>query len=279
MRKIVIKAALACVGITAPLLAQTGSTASKAGATAEAVKYRAFLDKYCVACHSNRAANPAEGPVNLESAAFDEPLGHAETWERVLRKLSVRAMPPPGLPRPSEAEYAGFTSWLAASLDRAWEGHSTPGRYVVHRLNRAEYANAVRDLIGIQVDASTLLPPDEQAFGFDTNADALLMQPALLDRYLSAAAKIARLAIGDRTIPPEFERYGALKGDSNEQTYLGQTERLGEDFPLGSRGGIAAFHYFPLDGEYVIKLRLQRTNQDVIRGLDVANQIEIRVAR
>src|SRR5439155_12713468 len=102
--------------------------------------------------------------------------------------------------------------------------------------------------------------------GFDTNADALLMQPALLDRYLLAATKIARLAIGDPALPPEFQRYGALKGDSNEQTYLSQSERLGEDFPLGSRGGITALHYFPLDGEYVIQLRLQKTNQGVIRG-------------
>ena len=104
-----------------------------------------------------------------------------------------------------------------------------------------------------------MLPPDEQAFGFDTNADALSMQPALLDRYVSAAAKIARLAVGDPTMPPAFERYGAMKGNANEQTYLWQTERLGEDFPLGSRGGIAARHYFPVDGEYVFKLRLQRT--------------------
>src|SRR5262249_474694 len=117
----------------------------------------------------------------------------------------------------------------------------------------------------------------EQAYGFDTNADVLLMQPALLNRYLSAAAKIARLAIGDPTIPPGFERYGAVKGNANEQTYLWQTERLAEDFPLGSPGGVAASHFFPVDGEYVIKLRFQRTNQGVIRGLDVPNQIEIRV--
>ena len=103
------------------------------------------------------------------------------------------------------------------------------------------------------------MPPDEQAFGFDTNADALAMEPALLDRYVSAAAKIARQAVGDPTIPAAFERYGAIKDNSNEQTYLWQKERLGEEFPLGSRGGIAARHYFPVDGEYVFKLRLQRT--------------------
>ncbi len=144
-------------------------------------------------------------------------------------------------------------------------------------MNRAEYANTVRDLIAVDVDAEAMLPPDSQAFGFDTNADALKMEPALLDRYISAAAKIARQAVGDPTIPAAFQRYGAIKDNSNEQTYLSQKDRLGEDFPLGSRGGIAARHYFPVDGEYVFRLRLQRTFSSEIRGLNVANEFEIRV--
>ena len=122
-----------------------------------------------------------------------------------------------------------------------------------------------------------MLPPDEQAHGFDTNADALSIQPALLDRYLAAAAKITRLAVGDPTIPPGFERYTALNNNSNETTWLSQNERLGEQFPLGSRGGIVARHYFPVDGEYVFKIRLDRTDTGVIRGLRVRNDIEIRV--
>ena len=159
MSKIAITATLVCAGIGASLLAQTGygtrpepasqPTAARPPATpaasADAVKYHALLNKYCVSCHNSRSAFPAEGPVNLEAAAgFDDLVGHAGTWERVLRKLSVRAMPPPGMPRPTEAEYAGFTGWLATSLDHAWDGKLTPGRFVVHRLNRAEYANAVR---------------------------------------------------------------------------------------------------------------------------------------
>src|SRR5439155_18402368 len=119
--------------------------------SAETVKYRAMLDKYCLACHNKRTASPSDQPVNFEGASFDDLLSHAGTWERVLRKLSVRAMPPQGMPRPTEAEYAGFTSWLAGSLDRAWEAHSTPGLYVVHRLNRAEYANAIRDLLAVDL--------------------------------------------------------------------------------------------------------------------------------
>ena len=132
-RKIGITAALLCFGIAAqqppaPPVRPAVSAPSKSDTTAEAVKSRAFAEKYCVSCHNTRAALPADEPVRLDPAAFDDLLGHAATFERVLRKLSVRAMPPPGMPRPSEAEYAGFTNWLAASLDRAWEGHSTPGR-------------------------------------------------------------------------------------------------------------------------------------------------------
>jgi len=143
-----------------------------------------------------------------------------------------------------------------------------PGRTAeLHRLNRTEYANAVRDLLGVEIDPKAMLPPDEQAHGFDTNADALSMQPALLDRYLAAAAKIARLVVGDPTIPAGFERYTALKDNSNESTWLWQNERLGEEFPLGSRGGIVARHYFPVDGDYVFKVRLGRTDTGLIRGL------------
>jgi hypothetical protein len=135
----------------------------------------------------------------------------------------------------------------------------------------------VRDLLGVEIDPTSLLPPDAQAHGFDTNADALGVEPALLDRYLTAAAKIARLAVGDPTIPPAFERYTALKGNSNEQNWLWQTERLGEAFSLGSRGGIAVRHYFPVDGEYVLRVRLLRTYAGVIRGLNAPATIEVRV--
>ncbi len=236
---------------------------------------RALVNNYCVGCHNQKVRT---ADVALDTADTGDVSKSAETWEKVVVKLRSRSMPPVGLPRPANAKYDEVAGWLESELDRAAAAHVNPGRTAeLHRLNRTEYANAVHDLIGVKVEGAELLPPDEQAYGFDTNADALLMQPALLDRYLLAAAKIARLAIGDPSLPPEFQRYGALKGNSNEQTYLGQSERLGEEFPLGSRGGIAAQHYFPLDGEYSIKLRLQRTNQGAIRGLDVASQFELRV--
>lgn len=202
----------------------------------------------------------------------------AETWEKVIVKLRSRSMPPPGIPRPDNATYDAAANWLESEIDRAAAAHVNPGHSnSLHRLNRTEYANAVRDLIGVEVDPEVILPPDEQAFGFDTNADALAIEPSLLDRYVAAAARIAREAVGDPTIPPAFVRYGAIKNNSNEQVYLWQKDRLGEDFPLGSRGGIAAKHYFPVDGEYVFKLRLQRTFGSEIRGLNVPNQFEIRV--
>ena len=138
---------------------------------AEAAKYRAWLNKNCVGCHNSRTASPPDAPVNLESASLDDVLPQAETWERVLRKLSARAMPPQGVPHPTEAEYVGFTSWLSGSLDRAWEGRNTPGRYVVHRLNRSEYANVIRDLLALDIDFSELLPSDGANYGFDNIAD------------------------------------------------------------------------------------------------------------
>ena len=233
------------------------------------------MTTYCVTCHNERL-NTAN--LALDKADAEQVFNSAETWEKVIVKLRSRAMPPPGIRRPDNATYDAVAAWLETELDRAAVAHPNPGRPAdLHRLNRTEYANAVRDLLGVEIDASSMLPPDAHAYGFDTNADALSMEPALLDRYLTAAAKIARVAIGDPTLRPAVARYTAVKGNSNEQTWLWQTDRLGEDFPLGSQGGIAARHYFPVDGEYVFKVRLGRTYADVIRGLNVPSQIEIRV--
>ena len=242
---------------------------------ATATPARELVSTYCVSCHNERLKT---ANLMLDKADAAQPANSAETWEKVIVKLRSRAMPPPGARRPDNATYERIANWLESELDRAAAAHINPGRPgELHRLNRTEYANAVRDLLGVEIDPKAMLPPDEQAHGFDTNADALSIQPALLDRYLAAAAKITRLAVGDPTIPPGFERYTALKDNSNETTWLSQNERLGEEFPLGSRGGIAARHYFPVDGEYVFKIRLDRTDTGVIRGLRVRNDIDIRV--
>jgi hypothetical protein len=234
-----------------------------------------LVNKYCVGCHNQKLKT---ANLLLDRADSQHPANSAQAWEKVIVKLRSRAMPPPGMPRPDDATYDSVADWLETGIDRAAAAKVNPGRTAsLHRLNRAEYANAVRDLVAVEVDAQATLPPDEQAFGFENNADALSMPPALLDRYVSAAAAIARRAVGDPNMPPAFVRYGAMKDNANDQTYLSQTERLGEDFPLGTKGGVAARHYFPVDGEYEFKLRLQRAWSSPIRGLNVPNHFEIRV--
>src|SRR5215469_9073370 len=153
---------------------------------------RDLVTKYCVGCHNQKVKT---ANIALDHADAEVVFNSAETWEKVIVKLRSRSMPPIGLPRPDGKTYDAVAGWLESELERAAAVHVNPGRPAeLHRLNRTEYANAVRDLTGIEVNPEDLLPPDEQAFGFDNNADALLLPPALLDRYLSAAAKIARLA-------------------------------------------------------------------------------------
>ena len=257
---------------------QSPTPAPSQGGTASATAptpARALVTTYCVTCHNQRLKT---GNLALDNLDADHISNSADTWEKVVVKLRSRSMPPPSARRPDNATYDRVATWLENELDRAADAHVNPGRTAeFHRLNRTEYANAVRDLLGVEIDPKAMLPPDEQAFGFDNNADALSMQPALLDRYLAAAAKIARLVVGDPTIPAGFERYTALKDNSNETTWLWQNERLGEEFPLGSRGGIAARHFFPVDGEYVFKIRLDRTDTGLIRGLRARTDIEIRI--
>ena len=256
--------ALACFAMSA--VAAKASTENPA---------RELANKYCVSCHNDKLKTAG---LSLDRADAEHPSNSQETWEDVIAKLRSRAMPPPKLPRPDNATYDKVAAWLESEIDREAAAHANPGHSPsLHRLNRAEYANAVRDLIAVDVDPQAMLPPDAQAFGFENNAEALSMQPALLDRYVSAAAAIARRAVGDSSIPPAFVRYGALKGNANDLTYLRQVDRLGEDFPLGSKGGVSARHYFPVDAEYVLKIRLQRTWSSEIRGLNVPNQFEIRV--
>ena len=260
----------------AAVAGQVSSSAQQPGAVPVATTpARELVAGYCVSCHNERAK---AGGFSLEAADAVQVSRSTDAWEKVVVKLRSRAMPPPGLRRPDNATYDRVAGWLEQELDRAAAARPDPGRPAdLHRLNRGEYANAIRDLLAVEVDPAVLLPPDTQAHGFDTNADALSMEPALLDRYLTAAAKIARIAVGDPAMPPAVERYTAVKGNSNEQTWLWQTDRLGEDFPLGSRGGIAARHYFPVDGDYDLRVRLARTYADIIRGLQVPSEIEIRV--
>ena len=283
MKKFLMSAALVWVG-AAILVAQTAPPAKPAtpaparapapvaapaapvraaapvASPADAPKYQAMLKQYCFACHSSRAPQPGNDPVNLEAASLENLTPQAETWERVLRKLSVRAMPPQGSPHPTEAEYAGFTAWLAASLDQAWKGKSTPGRYVVHRLNRTEYGNAIRDLLSLDIDVSDLLPSDGADFGLDNIATSLRTSPLLLERYLTAAQRISTLAVGDTDVRPGTTEYPI----SREFTQSAHIEGL----PLGTRGGTQVRHVFPADGEYKLFGRLVRGVEEGYAGVE-----------
>ncbi len=168
----------------------------------------------------------------------------------MLRKLSVRAMPPQNTPHPSEPEYVAFTRWLAGSLDRAWAGRNNAGRYVAHRLNRTEYGNAIRDLLAVDVDVTELLPSDGADFGFDNIAAALNTSPLLLERYLSTAQRVSMLAVGDTGVRAGNTEYSI----SREFSQSGHIDGL----PLGTRGGTLIRHVFPADGEYKLSGRLVR---------------------
>ncbi len=187
----------------------------------------ALVDKYCVTCHNQRA-KIAE--LALDKADVANPSVSAETWEKVIGKLRSNAMPPPGLPRPDKTTRDAFVKYLETSLDRAAAAKPNPGRTVLHRLNRAEYANAIRDLLGVEFDAASLLPADDSGFGFDNIADVLSVSPMLTERYLAAARKISRLAVGDPTIQPATEVFSVSK-------LLKQDDRVSEDLPFGSRAG------------------------------------------
>ncbi len=196
----------------------------------------------------------------METADLANLLPQAAMWERVLRKLSVRAMPPQGSPHPTEAEYVGFTTWLAGSLDRGWQGKSTPGRYVVHRLNRTEYGNAIRDLLALEINVTELLPSDGGNFGFDNIASALGTSPLLLERYLTAAQRISAMAVGDPSVRPGTTEY-SISREFTQQKYI-------EGLPLGTRGGTKITHVFPADGEYKLFGRLVRGVEEGYSGVE-----------
>jgi hypothetical protein len=213
-----------------------------------------------VGCHNQKLKTAAVALDNLDPA---KPGEDAATWERVLRKLRRGEMPPPGAPRPDTTVVAAFTASLEAELDRAAAAHPNPGRPAVHRLNRAEYSNAVRDLLAVDIQAGSSLPVDDSGYGFDNIADVLSMSPALLERYLSTARMVSRLAVGDPGIKPVEDRFLPLKDPPSQvpavsayRRGITRLERASSDLPFDSRGGLAFQYYFPLDAEYVIRVNL-----------------------
>ena len=227
---------------------------------------RQTLDRYCVTCHNQRLKTAA---LALDTAELSQIPARPEVWEKVVLKLRSGTMPPSGLPRPDPATYNTVASWLETQLDTAAVGHPYAGRPGLHRLNRAEYANAIRDLLALEVDVNALLPPDDSAFGFDNISDALGVSPSLQEHYLSAALKIAALAVGDPDQPPSTQVW-RIRQDLSQNQHI-------DGLPLGTVGGTQVRYNFPLDGQYRFQAKLYRTNLNIVRGLQTGQQVEFSV--
>jgi mono/diheme cytochrome c family protein len=271
-RLVLLLAAWLCV--TAGTAGQSGSvrTAPSAGAVgatgaSSASQGRSVLDRYCVTCHNQRTKVAG---LTLDTFDIAHPERDADLSEQVAGKLRAGAMPPVGMPRPDPATVDVVATWLETELDRSAATRPEPGGALLHRLNRVEYANAIRDLLALDIDVTSLLPLDSATFGFDNIATGLSLSPNLTSRYLSAAAKISRAAVGRTLLSPGTETYEVPLD-------LVQEDRAGEDLPLGSRGGTVVRHDFPGDGEYEIQIKLRRTHQGLVRGVGEPHDLEVRL--
>ncbi|PWU07365.1 MAG: hypothetical protein C5B51_10110, partial [Terriglobia bacterium] len=220
-------------------------------------------------CHNAKLRTAG---LSLDTLDVTQPGSNAEIWERVIGKLRAGSMPPPKMPRADAATYRAVVNTLEEEIDRTWAAHPNPGRIgAVHRLNRAEYNNAIRDLFSLDLDVKPLLPGDDTADGsFDNFADVLSISTAHLERYMSVARQVTRLATGLPPAKPGLENFEI-------PLHIAQDERQSEDLPLGSRGGMAVHYNFPVDGEYVIKVRLQRQYQDYIKGMGWPQLLDVRL--
>ena len=248
------------------LLAAAAPSAASAGAgqpaAGEAASAQALLDRYCVTCHNERLRT---ADLALDAAELADVGAHADVWERVLRKLHGRVMPPIGRPRPGEGEYERLTSYLEGELDGAWAAAPNPGRTeTFHRLNRAEYGNAVRDLLALDIEVDDFLPADDASYGFDNIAGVLRMSQSLMERYLAAARTISRMAVG--SAPPAVDStVYRIEEDMQQQ------HRVAE-LPFGTRGGLLVEHFFPQTAEYEIRVDVGND-----RGLRSVHRMEVAV--
>ena len=260
--------------ISGAVFAQTSETDSP---------QRALLDQYCVSCHNQAMVNstPVEGEnllftqlrglgMTLDKENVDDVSENPEVWEKVVRKLRVGVMPPPDNPRPGHEDYSEFRYWLEEQLDQANAEKVNPGRtQSFHRLNQAEYQTVIGQLLGLKLDVEELIPADPpDRNGFDNNAEVLSLSPVLMERYVSAAHKIAELAVGATPLGMSIKSYEVPLN-------LIQNDRLDDQLPFGSRGGAAVTHNFPVDGLYRIKVKLQTNYVDFVRGYDQPHQIEV----
>jgi mono/diheme cytochrome c family protein len=280
MRRCRASAVAVCASVFAAIFALLGAGASArqappvpaAAESSPASAPQALVTKYCIGCHNERLRT---GGLALDRLDSSNPGEHAQVWEAVVEKLRAGSMPPPGRPRPEPAVYAEAAAELERALDSAWTANPDPGRIgAVHRLNRTEYANAIRDLFGLDpksLDVASQLPGDETADGsFDNFADVLSISTAHLERYMSVARQVTRSVTALPPSHPEVDTFEI-------PLHATQDDRQTEDLPLGSRGGISVRYHFPIDGEYRFKVRLQRNYQDYLKGMGWEQLLDVRL--
>src|SRR5438105_2606446 len=222
------------------------------------------INRYCVSCHNGRLKS---GALALDTVASHEIAQDPDVWERVLRKVRARQMPPAGAPRPDDATYDAVVASIETSLDREAAASPNPGRTAtLRRLTRTEYQNAIRDLLALDVDVTSLLPADDSSYGFD-NVTVGDLSPTLLDRYVSAAEKISRAAVGRPSVSPGGETI-RTPADLTQEEHL-------EGLPIGTRGGALVKYTFPMDGEYEFQIRLTRDRNEHVEGLNDAADLEL----
>jgi hypothetical protein len=226
----------------------------------------AVLKQYCFTCHNDKSKT---GGLSLERLNLANVPANAEIWEKAIRKVRVGMMPPLNAAHPDDSTRHALVAWLQTELDRAAADKPNPGSPLLHRMNRTEYANAIRDLLALEIDPAALLPPDDSAYGFDNISDALGASPVLLESYLSAAGKISSLAVGDPETGSGAKVF-RVRQDASQDVH-------NDELPIGTVGGLLARVTLPLDGEYLLQTKLYRTNLGAMRGLEYAHQLEITV--
>ena len=209
-----------------------------------------LVNHYCVGCHSQKLHTAG---ISLEGLDLTKINQDAAVWEKVYRKVGAGQMPPAGLPHPPAAESAAFTKWLGDELDRAAAEHPNPGRPTIHRLNRAEYSNTIRDLLALDIKPGAKLPADDTGYGFDNIGDVLSLSPMLIERYMSVARMVSRVAVGDTNIKPEVDEFNMPRPSATKPVRI---ERVSDDLPFDSAGGVAIAYHFPVDADYVIKIKM-----------------------
>jgi len=251
--------------MTVPAAGGQGGTSTPAAGPLDS---QALVTRYCATCHSRSGQAGGLRLDALDVSRFGAG-EDAEVGELIIRRVRAGAMPPRGAPRPDAATLEAFAAWLEGERANAERLHPHPGRPRLRRLNRVEYGNAVRDLLGLSIDPAALVPPDNAAFGFDNISDVLGLSPTLQERYLAAADRVSALAVGDGTLEPEAHTY-TIRQDVSQDRHI-------DGLPLGTLGGALIRHTFPLDGEYDLQVKLYRSNLGMMRGLQLAHPFELAI--